>query len=350
MKYEIEFYRLNVSEQQFEYLGATTSYKSLRFANRLNDIGAASFSLNLLDPTCNTRLIKRYVNQVVIKRNGIVQFVGPIIDFTGTYDESGGYLDIECASYIYHLTSRYTEAEVRYEGEEQSDLCWDLIDTVQSRDNGWLGIEEGTLVATGVERDRTYEYYPISQALINLSNVIRGMDFTFTAVLDGDKKLEKILFSTHFPLGKPRNDLPDLQIGQNIKLKNFKSKSRLHNAVTAIGGGLTDSITSFRENQGLQRAFTRRERILNEIDISIQETLDEKATAYLNQESADRLNLMLKLYPDRMPTLTNLNLGDHIRLDVQKGDFLDIKRDYRVIGVEVGLDINTAEEINLLLY
>ena len=46
MKYEIEFYKIDVENEEFVFLGSTTSYKSLTFANRLNDIGAASFSLN----------------------------------------------------------------------------------------------------------------------------------------------------------------------------------------------------------------------------------------------------------------------------------------------------------------
>jgi len=263
MKYTIEFYAINVNEQRFDFLGSTTSYKGLNFADRLNDHGGAMFSLNLLDPTCNTRLIKRFVNQVVIKRGNSVRFVGPIINYSGTYDDTGGYLDIECGSYLYHLNSRYTDDLVTYTGEEQSDICWDLIDTVQSRDNGYLGIEEGGLTATGVDRDRTYEYYPVSQALTNLADVINGMDFSFSAQLDGDNKLEKILFNTHYPLGSLRTNLPPLKIGENIKLKTFKSNSNLHNYATAIGAGLVDPITSIKENTALQKAYTRRESIIN---------------------------------------------------------------------------------------
>jgi hypothetical protein len=348
MKYTIEFYAINVNEQRFDFLGSTTSYKGLNFADRLNDHGGAMFSLNLLDPTCNTRLIKRFVNQVVIKRGNSVRFVGPIINYSGTYDDTGGYLDIECGSYLYHLNSRYTDDLVTYTGEEQSDICWDLIDTVQSRDNGYLGIEEGGLTATGVDRDRTYEYYPVSQALTNLADVINGMDFTFSAQLDGDNKLEKILFNTHYPLGSLRTNLPPLKIGENIKLKTFKSNSNLHNYATAIGAGLVDPITSIKENTALQKAYTRRESIINRTDISIQTTLDNVAETYINNESTDRLAVMIKLYPDRTPSLTNINLGDSLKLEVEKGDFLSINRDYRVEGIEVGVDINDAEEITLI--
>jgi hypothetical protein len=348
MKYEIEFYKIDVENSQFVFLGSTTSYKSLTFANRLNDIGAASFSLNLLDPTCNTRLIKRFTNQVVIKKGNSVQFVGPIIDYSGTYDDNGGYLDVFCASYLYHLTTRYTAALKTYTATEQSTIAWDLIDTVQSRTNGYLGIEEGTLTTTGVTRDRTYEYFKVAGALINLSNVLQGLDFNFTATLDGDNKLESIKFNTFYPLGSLRTNLPPLTVGENIKLKTFKSRTRLHNSIIGVGAGLVDPITSTEESVAFQKAFTRREYILDEPDVSVQGTLDDKVKFYLNEESSDKLSIMIRLYQDKVPTLGQVFCGDSLKLNVQKGAFLAINRDYRITGIEVTIDNNDAETITLL--
>ncbi len=347
MKYQIEFYRLDVESQEFEYLGNTTSYKGLSFANRLNDLGGATFQLNLLDSTCNARNLRKYVNQVAIKKGNTVQFFGPIVDIAGEYDEDGGYADIQCASYLYHLRSRYTDASKTYTGAEQSTIAWDLIDTVQGRDNGFLGIQEGTLTTTGVTRDRTYEYGRVSHLLVNLSNVINGLDFSFTPILDGNNKVTHVNFNTHYPLGSLRTDMAALQIGENIKLKNFKTQSPLHNKITGIGAGLVDPITSTAENTSLQKAIGRREHIIDKRDISIQDTLDERVNTYLNEESVDRLGVMISLYPDRTPALGEVGLGDRLNLDIEKGEFLKIKRDYRIIGIEVSVDINDAEVISL---
>jgi hypothetical protein len=345
MSYELEIYRLDVTDGSFTRAAKINTFENLSFFNRLNGVGSCVFNLAIQNPKATRENLLRYRNQVVIKRDGIIVWFGPIIRITTQYAGVQGVITVQANTYLEHFRSRYTAKLKNYTDEEQCDIAWDLIDTVQSRTNGELGITEGSTPSSN-SRDRTYEYAEVAQALINLSNIIGGFDFEFAASTDSNNLLDSITFNCYYPtLGTERDNVPKLRVGRNIQSFTSRTDSKLHNTGTAEGAGTGSPIISTSTNSGSQTGFTRREAIKTWKSISVPDTLDDRIDTYITREAAERQVVGATLKGDKSPTIDQYGLGDTLFLDMQKGEYVDWELKGRVVELAVDVDRDGVETV-----
>lgn len=352
MRYVIEIYKLDVINEEFTRLASITTFQNLSFYNKLNGIGGASFQLNVFDPVASQEILTRYRNQVVIKREGVIVWFGPITNVFCTFNDVHGFVIVDCQSYFSHLKQRQTAKLVTYTGIAQGTIAWTLINTTQTLTNGTLLITQG-LTTTGTLRDRGYEYKNIADAITDLSNVIGGIEFDFTPLQGGDGRLTGVEFNTYNPrIGSLRTDLNPISIS-NTKKVSLKTDNTIINTITGEGAGTGESVfVETQSNTTSQTDYTRREDILSVKDVSIPTTLSNKITADLNKYSVEQYILDIELYPDVEPVYGSYILGDSLKVDIAlvnnmgvESQYVKFKGEARIIELAVDIDSNGKESI-----
>lgn len=342
----IEIYSLDLNSNQFVRIDSIVTYRNLSYVNILNDIGRCRFSLNTKDPKASKANLIRFKNHIVIKRFDTIVWFGPIVNIEYEYQDSNGTIIIDAETYLSHFKTRYTDKLTSYVQVDQSDIMWNLIDLAQNRTNGNLKIVRGNNPA-GTKRDRTYEYYRISDALINLSNVIGGPDFLFSPIVDSNNLLTGVRFDVFFPkIGNVRNDLQPFSIGKNIKRVYIKTKKDILNNGISEGAGTGTPITVEISYSASQIAYTRREVIYPQKSVSIEETLSNNLNALLTQKSTENQEVELELYAEKLPVYGSYVLGDIVNIDLNPDDggYLDLHLQARILALEVTLLDSTGTE------
>lgn len=343
--YTIEIYQLDVVNSEFNRIDVITTAQNIQFFKRLNGIGGCSFQLSVYDPKLTRANFIRYRNQVAIKKNNVVLFFGPVVKLSGNFADISGRVIVECRDYLEHLRGRYTTKLTNYTQKEQTEIAWDLIDTVQSRTNGELLISQGTTL-TSKDRDRTYEYGEVAQLLMNLSNVVDGFDFEFVPTVDGFGLVDGVNFNCYYPrLGNDRTDLNKLKIGENVQKMGFVTDSAIKNTLTLEGAGSGSPISYTTSNTALQRGYTRREAVYGFKDISVPETLEQKADIILNNDGTERWLAEVTMMPSKSPVLGQYGLGDvlYFDLEIDGGDYINFSGQGRVVEIQVTVDENGSE-------
>lgn len=345
--YYIEFYELDVTNAQFNKLDECRTFTDLSFSNVLNDIGYAQFSLNARDYFASKRFLKRYRNHVAIRRNGEVAWFGLIDRFPSfDIDATSGSVDVSCYDYLAHLKTRFLDSLTVFTNTNISNIAWELINEAQSRDNGELLIQQGTLT-TIRNADRTYDAYAnsIAELIANLSKVENGIDFQFTAEVNADDLVDHVEFSAYKTLGSNRQDKV-LKLDDSLVSVRGASQSELYNSIYAIGAGTGDQLlVQTATNSTYQQAYTRRERILPNKDVSLLSTLLEKANYELFDQKVDKNNLVLTLHPEGQYNYDTFTLGDIVAYNVNVGGdlFVNQKGSAKVVEIFVTLTQDGTE-------
>lgn len=320
-QYTIELYRLDISTNQFVKIDVISTYANLMFRNKLNGIGECQFSMEVQDPKLNRANFIPFRTQVVVKRDGVIVFVGPFYNYDGTYKDVKGTVTIRAFSYLFHLARRYTDKLRQFTSlTEQTALYWTLINEVQSRTNGSLKIIDAS-TATGITRYATFEYKSIADALIQQSDNINGFDFDFIPVVDANGNLSQLNFTTYYPRrGAVRNDLPGLIIGDNVQNFGFGVEGDITTSLILEGGGFGSPLISTRNDSDIQLGYTRVEAVVKRPDISEPDSMEKTATAIYNLSSVPLVKLKLELNPSVRPTFGEFGLGDTLNIDLQVAD------------------------------
>jgi hypothetical protein len=349
-KYVIEIYGLNASTGAFSRLDSITTFKNLSYFNKLNGVGGCRFELAVQDPKATQSNLVRFKNHVVIKRFGGIVWVGPITSVNGDYTNVTGNLVIDCSTVLAHFNKRFTAKLLNYTNTNIGTIASGLITTVLARTNGLLGITVGS--STGnITRSRTYEYKSVSQALIELSQLIGGFDFDFSPTVDTSNRLTGIVFNTYANRsGSVRSDLNPLSLGKNIKQIAFRTSQDIENNSIAEGAGTGENVIFSTLDYGAsQLGYTRREVILSLKDASLVETVGYYNQTYLNQASVERYLMDLELYQDKEPSYGTYGLGDILILNVNLGQtdgYVNFNnKQCRVIEIAVTVDSQAAEVI-----
>lgn len=346
--FSIEFYRLNVEEEQFDFLGECITFSNLSFENALNDVGMCTFDLNIFDEYCKPKYLRRMSTIVVVKENGTCVWFGPIATESGEYSDIDGYITVTAYSYLYFFKFRNTEKSQIYSQEEQTAIAWDLINTTQATTNGKLLITQGYL-PTSMLRDRTYETYEIAEALTNLTNVINGFDFSFEPTFDSDNRLTGVVFNCYYPnKGSVRSDLGRLQVGINISAVRWSTISELYNTVIVEGSGTGVPLIYTDSDTASQLAYTRIEGYEKAADVSEWDTLEKHGDKLLNSNKVEGYKFDLVVMPTSSIVNSGLDVGDTILCDIEVGNYISlIGRSARVKGIVSDVDTQGVKTLTL---
>jgi hypothetical protein len=281
----------------------------------------------------------------VVKKDKDIVWYGPVSHYTGNYQDVSGSISITAYTPLFHLVSRFTGSFIDFRQIDQTVIAWDLINTVQSRTFGNLLITNNSS-ASGVLRDRTYEYGNVADLLLSLSNVINGFDFDFTPIIDSNFDLIGTNFNTYYPFkGTLRNDLPPLQIGENVQSFGFSLDNNFYNQLTVLGAGSGEAVTVLAGNDTLSGGYTRIEKIEKDSNIVLQSTLQLRANTAIQNNSIPKVNIEVEINSVVRPLLTEFQLGDSLFLDIKKNNNQIIKNYGRIEQLSISVDINGKETI-----
>lgn len=329
--YIVDLHRLDPVAGTFDKIDEITTYVGLQYSNKLNGIGSSRFELAVQDLKATRSNFVRFSNHVAIRRNGAKNpiWFGPITNLALNYRNVEGRLSVECNTYLYHLTTRFSEFNEIFEEQNIAQIAVDLINDVQSRENGNLAINVPSPVPTSIDRERTLQYKQISRELIELSNLIGAFDFSFDAQNDTDANITGIDLNIYpSRLGRLRNDLPPLQLYKGDESNNIRS-IRLKNTAEIINNSIVQGAGTSTDNAPIiseqsfgasQRAYTRRETVQALKAAQLSNTLSVFNTAYLNRFSVEQFRVDVELFEDKLPSLSQINLGDTLILNSNIGN------------------------------
>lgn len=348
--YKVELYRIDTTNSLFEKIDEIEGYKSLEFSKRLNHYGSCVMSMDVRHKKATRENLRRWVNHIGIKKNEKTVWFGPMTKFNLSIGVGVvSNLGIEAKEHMFHLNNRFTDALLNFTNEDAGDIAWGLIDHVQTKAHGELMIREGSIAAT-TNRDRSYEYGKVIDEIIGLSGVRGGFDFDFEYQQDVDGLIEQVNFNVLAQKGVFRQNLPKLQLGVNVNQVRAITVGEMVNTITLLGAGTgSDVPISPDEDTNIQTAFTRRETVIKEPDVSVQSTLDQKAQQFLDYNKVERYDVQVQLESLSSLSYGTFEVGDILEVDLRVDNALgeptliDFQGKVRILEINVEVDENGGE-------
>jgi len=314
-----------------------------------NNTYEASWSLDIDDLekfarqiNINARsLLSAGQNRVAIKRINVPVFGGQIIYYDATLQDQR-YVNIKAVGWLDLYKDRYTSVLREFTATDAGVIASTLISESQALSYGSFGTTIGT-IKSSVNRDRTYEYKNIKEALIQLSEVHNGFDFEFT----WDN-----IFNVYYPsMGVQRNEFEFVYPGNIKSIKISTDASGLLNYAILRGQGYGEGqIIDISQDVNSQIAYKRREVVLDYSDIPDADTLLQLGNEEVSIKKQPLEVIEITLDGNKEPFLGSYGLGDRVKVRVEGLQlYSNIDAFYRIDEIEVKIDDNDNEEVNLKL-
>lgn len=336
----IELYRVNAITGEFTKFEDISTYLTLTWYDKMNGIGAASFTLSVFDQKAVLDNFRKWRTIVAIKENGTIIWVGVVTDRSITASDVGGYLTVGCSHYFAMLTNRYTGAVDEHTDQDIGDIAVDLITATQNKTNGELGIVKGNVE---VSRDltQTYEYTEVFSAIADLTTLPGGFDIVWDYNVNSLNQLDEVEYNIYKNYGGIIDNIPPLQLGRNVQeIVSIDIQDDIANAIIALGAGTGGGvITKLEEDDASQRSYTRREKIIARKDLSVSEVVETVAEDKLNTYKVERIHISVNLVPNMEPFLGQIHIGDviPIKLQTEKNSIIEFNGTAEI--VEAGKSI-----------
>lgn len=234
-----------------------------------------------------------------------------------------GTISIQSKGFFSLLEKRYTDTSLSYTATDSSDIAWGLINFTQTNGAyGDLGITRGADPTTK-NRDRTDLRYK------NIAEVIKKM--SANEVKDGyDFDVDTLKqFNVYYPKGTTR----DIYLEEDFNINTYQiSKTFIDgmvNQAIVIGSGVDEDnqlVVTRDASNTYKEAFFLLQDVLNESDVSVQTTLEDKGDKHLQIYQAPRLTIYLTCRYDE-PIFNNYSVGDWLYVVIPS---YDINNSYRV--------------------
>jgi len=284
------------------------------FREALNHGGAAGFTLDTTDASCNSTILATNQNELIIEYDGYTMWGGQISTIKKIAKNNDKYWEITAKQFFNLLEKRYcgynksTGISVPrvFTTTDAGALAWTLIDESQSESNGDFGFTEGS-IETSLNRTKEYERKNIAQAILELSESDYGFDFEITPAK---------VFNVYYPFkGETKNDVVFRYPGNCFGLESLENGWDVVNHELGLGkhwGGeeiqyVADDVTS-------QAAYTRREAIASYKDMEILAYLTNMVDEDIATEKDINKVIKFSSFIDSKTEPYLYELGDAIRL------------------------------------
>lgn len=315
------------------------------YSYQLNRAGKASFTLPITSERLNTFPIYLGVTRLLIYRANVLIWAGVVweMEENATIDE--GTVNLQCVE-IFHILSEKRYTSNTYTATDAGQIAWGIINTTQGLTGGNLGLTQGTIEATQ-NRDRTYLDEKIGEKIIQLTEVINGFDFLITPSI---KINTQGVFNVYSKRGSTITNI-QLEYGDGLRnniqaWRRARTLSDMANSIVVEGEGLGDArLTSTATDSTLISAVGLLEDRVQEKSISLQATLDTRATEVLRVKKAEQPIYDLTLnnaYDD----FGRYDIGDIITVKIKSG-YVNINANMRIYGIEVRISDGGEEQIKL---
>lgn len=283
-------------------------------------------------------VLEAYVTDVRVKRNGQYLFGVHVVDMQYNLNQGGINVEVKCTGFLDLFADRYVTKS--YDGYERVAIAQDLLATTQAGDaTNDFDVDLGTnQYSTGItDTERNYVDQNVRDAIVNLTNLSDGnFDFRFNY----DRS-----FETFEQIGSRR---PELKFTYPYNITGgtvSHTATNLYNYIIALGSGFGEETLRTETADGVSRGNHKtHQKIVSFNSVSIQQTLDENAYAYL-QRVKDILELPKFNVSGEFANLDLLSVGDRVPVEVQGHAAIPINGFYRIEQIDCTLDENNAEDI-----
>lgn len=338
-KIALELYRIDTQNNRYVKVDEVSTFKNLRWFDRLNGIGGGNFDLDIKDPAANISNWIPFVTQVGININGTIVWVGCVEKPDGSYQGVSGKAGIRLMSYLYHLERRFIT--LKYNDEDAAAKAWDMINEVQSRGNGELMIRQGEIQTVGNTSD-TLQNQEVSQAIMNQSDNLVGYSFEFVPVtVDG--KLDHMNFNVYQRenYGVIRDTYAPLEFGFNVQSATYSLDGEVFNNITGEGAGTAAGVLSVQKsNAASQVKYTRRETIAPFKNILTYSTLNTVTQSRLDKVSGEVYSISINLKKGSEYQFGSFKVGDFLKLNLEFPNGMIFDDLARVIEIGYSVDSN----------
>lgn len=327
-------YQIVVKDKEMNVIGEFTQWKNLKYGDKLNDYGEASFDVPVTSPELQTLLAQR-VYDIYIVRNGAVVWAGEEANTNTTLNtDDPNLFTVSCLTFIEQWNQRLTPIDVRYESTDQGQILKALVDDSQDLPDGDFGATFADIEPT-MPRDREYFSEYILQAFINMSNDINGIDFWE----DVDKVIHIVPYR-----GIDQSSQYVFEFGVNLITPQITGDfSSPANSVRALGAGfgVAQTIAEYTDTTA-RGVYKLRQQKISEIDVSEVATLTDKAANVVRTRGTLLTTVTINQVPNTAPTFGSVGLGDSVTTRAKKG-VININNVFRIYGYQVTIG-ETGEE------
>jgi hypothetical protein len=308
-------------------------FTSLSFSEELNNDRSATvtFERQILKQIADTYgvtplsiLTDEYKELYIYDVAGNLVYSGYISDIVMSRGKGEqGSMQIASKGFFSLLARRYTADLAEYISEDASNIAWGLIAYTQALTNGDFGITRGADPTT-VDRDRTFRYKNIKDAIEGMSNtqVKNGYDFE----IDNNKA-----FNVYFP--NKGTQRPEIVLQDNVNIDTYSIRKPFLDSVTneviVFGDGIGEGgLVVVRDAEPVyQEVFNLLQSTLSEKDVIELTTLQDKGDKFLDNEKFPKLGINITADYDTIQYV-NFGVGDWLKMIIPNEE---IDASYRVI-------------------
>ncbi|MCP3800203.1 hypothetical protein NLX83_13135 [Allokutzneria sp. A3M-2-11 16] len=333
------------------YVHGELPFSDLSYTTVLNAPGSAKLTTDL-DPGVShvtaQSLVPGAATALYIERHGRIVWSGLLWDAAPDYTTST--LTLECEGWLSYFRRRHIHTSRQYIHWDQADIARDLLQHAGTYGpSSRLGMIEYGREMTGVARDRTYkesERKSIGEAVEQLADVIDGFDFAFRAEWSGPDADElAVRFVIDYPRTGRDRDM-SLVDGQNCSILSATvgGKSLSTFALASGAGDGDEQLWTTSDRPSL--VHPRLEEVASYSDVKELPTLQGKADRIVRQGSHPVVLPKIELYPDALPGLDSIAVGDQVAVTGGYGLVL-IAGTWRVTEIAVSVDDAGADDATL---
>lgn len=260
-----------------------------------------------------------------VYRDGIKVFRGRICTESDAVDETRHVTSFTAKDYRGMLGHRRIGVDgLTFVGEDQAEIAWQLVRYTQLLANGNWGITNGVGSTSGTNRDRTYDpLKPILDAMTELGNVEGGFEWEIDA---------NLALNRWFPYRGVQS--PDIRLDYGGRVTAFTRLLQPNDFGNyALASGAESTSPTFAVGAGLTTDPRGRwEVATSNPSIIEQNTLQGKANWLRDQAQVLRPEIAVTLAPGRWGGMTDIGLGDQVRMGLQSGRLAELTTE-RVVEI-----------------
>lgn len=325
---------IEVYNSSDELIAIFDKWQGFDYDKKLNRPTTATFTLDANDPKATDTNLAGGQNYIKYKRGSQVAWSGEIIKVSTALKSENEKIQVTCGDWFYLLKDRYVTAKRTFSSTNEGTILWTLIDESQSLSDGDFGITQGVNNST-TSRDRTYKDKNIQQAIIQMTEVINGVDVEITA----DR-----VFNVYDKKSTDRSSTHVFEYGVNVQeMEEDLDWTNLKNDLKAYGG---DGISRDADDAGSKSTYKRRQDIVSFGDVILNTTLDRHLDEILRTQAIPTVNYKMTLLQDAAPLFGTYEVGDIIRVKANQG-FVTIDANVRIYGWSASINNDGEERIEL---
>lgn len=301
----------------------------------------ASFTLNGRDP--EAALVDELISDITARRDGQLLFRGRVGQTSDDIDATGHQVTVGAGDYRALLDARllYSTDTLTYSGFDSGMIASAVVDAVQARDGGDLGITDGDGIPAGtVAVDAEFVAGQSAAAAIDAIAGLDAADGGFDWEISPTRKLNV------FPGGRGQSRQVVLEYGGSISALRRVVDPRTYANVVRLSGETTSHLVQAVDLD--ERPEGRWETQIGDRDLANPDQVFSQAARILDELQTIRPSWTVKLRKGWWQGPDHLWLGDTARLRVRSGR-LDVNVDVRVEQIDVTVDDNASEQVDLTL-